>query len=217
MSRGRGAVLVGVVVLLVAGCSGASDGVASPMPQNPGVSQSVSSSPSESQPPGGGRLPHSGAPAVSDPLPESAIPEDPCDAFTREQVEYALGDNAPEGKREEIATGPTCTWQDSESGAGFGAFYGLNPPEGLSAYYRNTKPQVEVWHELPPIGGFPAVAFQKYKDQVSCTAAVGLSDELTVDVPVSPSRAKYGELDPCEMAQDMAEMLVGNLKERAGR
>ncbi|KHF44298.1 hypothetical protein MINT15_11800 [Saccharomonospora viridis] len=74
-----------------------------------------------------------------------------------------------------------------------------------------------MWHELPPIGGFPAVAFQKYKDQVSCTAAVGLSDELTVDVPVSPSRAKYGEVDPCDAAQDMAEMLVENLKERAGR
>src|SRR5690606_15814986 len=119
MSRGRGAVLVGAVVLLVAGCSATSDGVASPASQDPGVSQSVSSSSSESQSPGGGRLPHSGAPVVSDPLPESAIPEDPCDAFTREQVEYALGDNAPEGKREELPTGPTCIWQDAESGAGW--------------------------------------------------------------------------------------------------
>ncbi|WP_282771457.1 DUF3558 family protein, partial [Saccharomonospora viridis] len=90
-----GAVLVGAVVLLVAGCSATSDGTASPASQDPGVSQSVSSSSSESQSPSGGQLPHSGAPAVSDPLPESAIPEDPCDAFTREQVEYALGDDAP--------------------------------------------------------------------------------------------------------------------------
>src|SRR5690606_19789158 len=108
MMRMPGAVLVGVVVLLVAGCSGASDGVASPMPQNPGVSQSVSSSSSERQSPGGGRLPHSGAPAVSDPLPESAIPEDPCDVFTREQIEYALGDDAPEGERDDFVTGPGC-------------------------------------------------------------------------------------------------------------
>src|SRR5690606_21660742 len=137
MSRGRGAVLVGVVVLLVAGCSATSDGVASPASQDPGVSQSVSSSPSESQSPGGGRLPHSGAPAVSDPLPESVLPEDPCDAFTREQVEAAVGDNAPEGKREELPTGPTCTWQDTESGACFGAFYSTTLRQGLSAYYKN--------------------------------------------------------------------------------
>ncbi|WP_298180066.1 DUF3558 domain-containing protein, partial [Saccharomonospora sp.] len=77
--------------------------------------------------------------------------------------------------------------------------------------------QVEVWHELPPIGGFPAVAFQKYKDQVSCTVAVGLSDEITVDVHANPSRSKDGEISPCDMAQDMAELLVENLKERAGR
>ena len=84
MSRGRGAVLVGAVVLLVAGCSATSDGTASPASQDPGVSQSVSSSSSESQSPGGGQLPHSGAPVVSDPWPESVLPEDPCNAFTRE-------------------------------------------------------------------------------------------------------------------------------------
>ena len=64
-------------------------------------------------------MPHSGAPAVSDPLPESVLPEDPCDVFTREQIEYVLGDNAPEGKRDELPTGPTCIWRDAESGAGW--------------------------------------------------------------------------------------------------
>ena len=162
-------------------------------------------------------MPHSGAPAVSDPLPESAVPEDPCDAFTREQVEYALGDNAPEGKREELPTGPTCTWQDTESGAGFGAFYSTTLRQGLSAYYKNTKPEVEVWRELPPIGGFPAIAYQLSKQGTSCGVAIGFADDYVIEVPVTPSRAKLGEVDPCDMAQEMAEVLVGNLKERAGR
>ena len=139
-------------------------------------------------------MPHSGAPAVSDPLPESAIPEDPCDAFTREQIEYALGDNAPEGKREELPTGPTCTWQDSESGAGFGAFYSTTLRQGLSAYYKNSKPQVEVWRELPPIGGFPAIAYQSDKEEVSCGVAIGFADDYVIEVPANPSRAKIGEL-----------------------
>ena len=217
MRRMAGAVLVGAVVLLVAGCSATSDGTASPASQDPGVSQSVSSSSSESQSPSGGQLPHSGAPAVSDPLPESVLPEDPCDAFTREQVEYALGDNAPEGKREELPTGPTCIWRDAESGAGFGAFYSTTLRQGLSAYYKNSKPQVEVWRELPPIGGFPAIAYQSDKEEVSCGVAIGFADDYVIEVPANPSRAKIGELDPCEMAQDMAELLVENLKERAGR
>ena len=217
MRRMAGAVLVGAVVLLVAGCSATSDGTASPASQDPGVSQSVSSSPSESQSPGGGRLPHSGAPAVSDPLPESAIPEDPCDAFTREQVEYALGDDAPEGERGDVATGPACAWQDTDSGAGFKAFFGTVGGEGLSSYYQNTQPESEEWEELPPIHGFPAVAFQITADGMNCQVVAGLADEYTVAVAANPSRAKIGELDPCDLAQEMAELLVENLKERAGR
>ena len=217
MRRMAGAVLVGAVVLLVAGCSATSDGTASPASQDPGVSQSVSSSSSESQSPGGGRLPHSGAPAVSDPLPESAIPEDPCDAFTREQIEYALGDNAPEGKRDDFVTGPGCKWRDSVSGAMVWASYSTKTREGLSSFYQNAQPRAQVWRELSPIGGFPAIAYQSYEGEKSCSVVIGVADDFAVTAAGAPSRAKYGELDPCEMAQDMAELLVENLKERAGR
>lgn len=44
-------------------------------------------------------LPQSGGPAVSDPLPESVIAGDPCEALTRQQVEQALGGNAPQSER----------------------------------------------------------------------------------------------------------------------
>src|SRR5690606_34126123 len=172
MSRGRGAVLAGAVVLLVAGCSATSDGVASPASQDPGVSQSVSSSSSESQSPGGGRLPHSGAPAGSDPLPESAIPEDPCDAFIREQVQDALGDNAPEGKRDDFVTGPGCKWRDSVAGAMVWASYSTKTREGLSSFYQNAQPRAQVWRELSPIGGFPAIAYQAHKGGTSCSVVI---------------------------------------------
>jgi hypothetical protein len=217
MMRMTRAVLAGAVVLLVAGCSATSDGTASPASQDPGVSQSVSSSSSESQSPSGGQLPHSGAPAVSDPLPESAIPEDPCDVFTREQIEYALGDDAPEGERDDFVTGPVCKWRDSVSGATVWASYSTKTREGLSSFYQNAQPRAQVWRELSPIGGFPAIAYQAHKGGTSCSVVIGVADDFAVTAAGAPSRARYGKTDPCEMAQDMAEMLVGNLKERAGR
>ena len=217
MMRMAGAVLVGAVTLLVVGCSSTSDGTASPAPQNSTASQSVTSSPTESQSPSGSPLPHSGAPAVSDPLPESAVPEDPCDAFTREQIEYALGDDAPEGERDDFVTGPVCVWQDSVSGATVWASYSTKTREGLSSFYQNAQPRAQVWRELSPIGGFPAIAYQAYEGETSCSVVIGVADDFAVTADAAPSRAKDGEIDPCEMAQDMAELLVENLKERAGR
>src|SRR5690606_37975486 len=217
MRRMAGAVLVGAVVLLVAGCSATSDGVASPASQDPGVSQSVSSSSSESQSPGGGRLPHSGAPAVSDPLPEPAIPDAPRDALTPERSEYAPGDNAAEGKRDDFVAGHGCKWRDSVSGAMVWASYSTKTREGLSSFYQSAQPRAQVWRELSPIGGFPAIAYQAHKGGTSCSVVIGVADDFAVTAAGAPSRAKYGEIDPCDAAQDMAELLVGNLKERAGR
>nr|WP_277669651.1 DUF3558 domain-containing protein [Saccharomonospora viridis] len=218
MMRMPGAVLAGAVVLLVAGCSATSDGVASPTPQDSAASQSVSSSSSESQSPGGGQLPHSGAPAVSDPLPESVLAIDPCEVLTRDQVEEMLGDDAPEGQRNDLKTGPSCDWQDPKSGAGFSVYLGTETRQGLSGYYQNTKPQAGIWREVPEFHGFPAVVSSADESPyTSCHMAVGLADEYTISVGVTLSRDRMGKGDKCEPVQKLAEMLVENLKERAGR
>ena len=70
---------------------------------------------------------------------------------------------------------------------------------------------------MSPIGGFPAIAYQAHKGGTSCSVVIGVADDFAVTAAGAPSRARYGKTDPCEMAQDMAELLVGNLKERAGR
>ena len=217
MTRVVSLALVGAVVLSVAGCSGTSDGVASPVSPSSDVSQPVSSSSSESQLPGG-QLPHSGAPAVSDPLPESVLAIDPCEVLTRDQVEEMLGDDAPEGQRNDLKTGPSCDWQDPKSGAGFSVYLGTETRQGLSGYYQNTKPQAGIWREMPEFHGFPAVVSSADESPyTSCHMAVGLADEYTISVGVTLSRDRMGKGDKCEPVQKMAELLVENLKERAGR
>ncbi len=94
------AAMTAAILVGVTGCSTTSDGT----PTTPSTPSSRIPSSAESSAPA---LPHSGAPKVNNPLPESALPENPCDAFTRDQVEAALGSDAPEGERDDdFATGP---------------------------------------------------------------------------------------------------------------
>ncbi|MFD2398436.1 DUF3558 domain-containing protein [Prauserella oleivorans] len=162
-------------------------------------------------------LPYSRAPAVNDPLPESVVSGDPCEALTRQQIEQALGENAPEGTPKETEAGPGCNWQDSQSGAGFTVFFSNVTGQGLSAYYANTQPQVKVWRELPPIEGFPAVAYKTADDDLICSVAVGLADEFAVDVVGGLGRAADNQVDPCDAMQALAALVVQNLRQKAGR
>lgn len=207
MTRVVAALVAAAAALLVAGCSESSPGRAAPMPSS--SSNTASGLPSTST------LPHSGAPAVDDPLPKSVITGDPCAALTRRQVEEALGKNASAGERDDIETGPTCEWEDSTSGAGFIVFFGTVVGEGLSSYYQNTKPQSGTWRELSSLEGFPAVAFQSKGNDLTCEVAVGLADEYTVAVGSSPSHG--AEITACELSQKLAEVVVQNLKQKAGR
>lgn len=200
--------VVGLCLATVtAGCSAEpTEGVASETPTSSGTAAVRANG-----------LPHSGAPAVSTPLPESVLPRDPCRAFTRQQIVEALGADAPEGERDDIATGPWCSWQDSTTGAGIFVNFLTETREGLSTLYRNMRPVVKVWREIPSIGGFPAVAFQSTENQRACSVNVGLSDVYAVSVSVVPGRAKKDRVDLCELSGKLAQTLVDNLKERAGR
>lgn len=204
------AAMTAAILVGVTGCSTTSDGT----PTTPSTPSSRVPSSAESSAPA---LPHSGAPKVNNPLPESALPENPCDAFTRDQVEAALGSDAPEGERDDdFATGPMCDWTDSASATIITVFFSTKTGEGLSAVYANTKPQTDFWETLPPIHGFPAVmtSFEE-ASEASCHVFVGLADHYTVSASVANPRKPHAT--NCDSAERLADMLVGNLLQRAGR
>ncbi|MBN9741066.1 DUF3558 domain-containing protein [Amycolatopsis sp. A1MSW2902] len=196
------------VVSVAAGCSG---GSATPPPaSSPAASSSTATG-----------LPHSGAPKVEHPLPESVLSGQPCqDALTSDQLTQIFG-MVLQGKPDTLSgIGAECRWSNVDSGSGLTIYYGTQTHQGLSAVYRGTKPQSKVWRVLPPVQGFPAVAhstFDSGTDTGFCQVSVGISDESTVDASLTPSDAKRaGGADPCELSARVADMVVSNLKRKAG-
>lgn len=210
MRRVIAALATGSAALVAAGCSGETGGAAEP----PAADSSASSSPST----GSSALPNSGAPAVTSPLPESVLSGDPCEALTRQQIADALGEGASQGERRDLDTvGPGCDWHAATSGdGGFVVSFNTASRQGLSEVYANAKPQMDVFRELEPIEGFPAVAYKRGDAARECTVDVGLANEYTVSITSTQSTAKEGKADSCEGTETVASWLVGNLTQKAG-
>src|SRR5690606_7943084 len=184
---GRVSAVVGVgLVLAVAGCSEGVGGDAAPTSES---SVSVSTVPSSSASAGAARgsgLPHSGAPAVADPLPESALPSDPCEVLTPQQVEEILGEGAAAGKRADLdGLGPGCDWGNQDTLGGFRIGFHTVNRQGLSASYANVKPRSAIFREVGPVDRFPAVAYKDSEDDRMCTVVVGLADDYAISATVS--------------------------------
>ncbi|MEU4670006.1 DUF3558 domain-containing protein [Amycolatopsis sp. NPDC023774] len=193
-----------VVLAATAGCSGTT--AATPTTTPP--------------PPSTKTLPHSGAPKVEHPLPASVLSGDPCqDGLTADQIERILG-TAAQGERDDAeGLGPACNWHNTDTGAVVGVGYSTQPREGLSAVYAGTKSQAKIWQVLPAIQGFPAVAHSTDSpgpDNDLCQVSVGVSDELAFDASVGLSQAKVGKTNPCDVAATVADMVVTNLRQKAG-
>ncbi|MEY7971257.1 DUF3558 domain-containing protein [Saccharomonospora xinjiangensis] len=201
----------GLAVLMIAACSEGQEGEMR-LPRVP-ILQSPSSLES------GSGLPHSGAPAVVDPLPESVLSDHPCEILTPEQVRQALGPRASEGERKDLnAVGPGCGWSSQENLGGFQIGFNTVSREGLSATYANAKPRSGVFRELGSIHDFPAVAYKDSEDDRICTVVVGVANEYSITATVGLSvAAESANTDSCVPAEKVAEVVVGNLKAKAGR
>lgn len=202
-------------LLLAAGCSGEAGGQAEPAggPSAPTSSAATSGSAPQSSTSESSSLPHSGAPRVADPLPESVLSDDACDALTTEQLSNALGKAAP-GQPKGLPIGPSCDWSNPESFTGITVAYSVESREGLSAQYANTKPKTPSFQETDPVLGFPAIQYQLEEGSDGCTVAVGLADEYSVTVVVTQSEGSASS-DPCNGAARVAQDVVGNLKGKA--
>lgn len=200
-------------LLLTAGCSGEADGQAESTGGEPTQTSSAGASSSAPESSMTADLPHSGAPKVADPLPESVLSDDSCEALTPDQLTDALGKASP-GEPEDLPVGPSCRWSNPERFSGITVTYSVESRQGLSAQYANTKPDEPTFQEASPVLGLPAVEFKPSEGSPTCTTAVGLADEYSVSVTVTLGRDAEGA-DPCQGAARVAEDVVGNLKAKA--
>ena len=159
-------------------------------------------------------------PKVTTPLPATVLDGSPCDsALTSAQVVSFIGTpKTPE--RDDIATGPACTWFSLDGGSGqIGVYYNTKGPGGLAVTYHNVKPQSERW-EPTSLQGYPAVAGTgKGEDQNAtggCNVFVGIRDDLDFGVSLTlGDNARKRGVDSCEGAKDVANTVLTNLKGRS--
>ena len=191
-----------------AGCTTQSRGEPTPATTLDGTS-SQSQQPSSG---GGEELPFAGAPEVTDPLDTTRFQQDPCQALTAAQTRKL--NLPPSGTPEKgRPLGNACIWSNTETLAEAEVHFSDKDPRGLSALYA-VKDQYAYFEELPPIDGFPAVARSGVDDRDTgrCSVVVGVSDEVTFDVPVRLSDANVGKRDPCEAAVQVARMALETMK-----
>ncbi|WP_329070204.1 DUF3558 domain-containing protein [Amycolatopsis sp. NBC_01480] len=194
---------------VAAGCSG---------PNTPGTPSPASQPPSSSAAPASQTPPYAGAPKVASPLPSTVLSGSACDALTPDQVKVNIGVTVA-GKPDHLpGIGAECNWANSQTGGQIGVFYVTEPKTGLSGNYANTRPQMAVWKELPPIQGFPAVAYSDdgKPNPSYCAVSVGITDTLSIDVHANLSDQKAGKVDACAIAPETANDVVTTLKQKAG-
>ncbi|WP_154676355.1 DUF3558 domain-containing protein [Amycolatopsis benzoatilytica] len=191
--------------LLLAACSSTTGGIPAPAP-------STSSSPSGDLPPYGG------APKVDNPLPDSVLSGSPCEALTPQQISKNFGTDVT-GEPSSSPLGTKCTWSAPDGGPVLVIFYTTKQKQGLSIVYKQVKPQMKRFDVLPPIQGFPAVAYDKSPGPMSpgCQVAVGLSDTLEFEAGLELGEANRGKADACDLGADAAADAVTTIKQKAGR
>ncbi|MBB4689838.1 DUF3558 domain-containing protein [Amycolatopsis jiangsuensis] len=188
---------------LAAGCSSTTAGT-------PTASSTPTTDPSAKT------VPYGGAPKVENPLPDNALSGDPCQALTPQQITEQLG-SAITGKPDSQPIS-SCSWTNPDTTASIGVSYYPASNDGLSNAYVNVKPQMKRWDVLPPIQGFPAVAYatQAGSTPNTCNVLVGVTDRLSFLVDVAPRTEKMGKVDSCAGAADVANDVITTLKQNAG-
>ncbi|WP_176439850.1 DUF3558 domain-containing protein [Haloechinothrix alba] len=192
-------------VFLLAGCSHEAGGEAEPEAPDSGQQQEDVN------------LPHSGAPAVEDPIEDtSAFETDICSVLTDEQLDRLSADVAQAEPDPENDIGPTCNWRTDTRDESFGGSLLTTDGEGLSSSYENAEAGgSELFMELDPIDGHPAIAvdLNDGREDGYCNVSVGLRDDLSFYLGLDAIRdsSPYHD-DPCDAAYEIAEMAVETIK-----
>lgn len=159
------------------------------------------------------QLPSDGAPKVKDPLDVRRYQQNPCRMLTAEQLHEL---NLPiHGDQPQAPLGLACEWMNPETRGDVEIQWGDKNPRGLSGAYAARKADRWAYFvEYPDIEGFPGVAASQSDNRNlgECNVEVGVADQLTFIAFIGLSPANVGKKDPCEVAVQVAGMMVKTMK-----
>nr|WP_246361338.1 DUF3558 domain-containing protein [Haloechinothrix aidingensis] len=195
--------------MLVTGCSDSTTGTTDP------AGQGDAGNGQEQQ----NRLPHSGAPAVEDPVEDTREYEaDPCTILPDDKLDdvgFPIEDSSEDL---EASVGPRCTYHVEGVLAGtLGVSLAKAESGGLSHIYSlNEDGILELFEEVDDIHGHPAViaAERDQRENGECDIYIGLRDDAGLDVQVTFSSAEHSEHHdaPCDAAYRLAELGIETLQ-----
>lgn len=202
--------LIGLLCLVLAGCTTTSQGEPTPETTS-AITDSPSSSTDEND-----DLPTNGAPKVGDPLDTTRFQQEPCATLTKAQ---AADLNLPAtGEPTDIVGGVGCEWDNRDTrGYALVGFVTSNSKGLSNVYASNERGEYSYFNPLPDINGYPGVVahIEDSRSRGICGVFVGVTDELVVDIAVKLSAANVGNADPCEVVVDVAGMALQTMKEGA--
>jgi len=188
--------LAAAVSLLAGGCGTETAGTA------------VTSAPSSA------RLPSDGAPAVADPITNTAAVEaDPCSAIPTGEIE-AIGGRTDGSRLDPMSAGNSCTWSFADGPSNVNAGLVTGNKEGLSSLYaQHATGGLTTFKPVAPINGYPAAIYANGGEgEGTCTLAVGIRDDLAYTVIPLLSMTHPVYSDPCGMATKVAAAAIKHLK-----
>lgn len=202
--------LIGLLCLVLAGCTTTSPGEATPEATTTGAS-------TDSPPPSSDDnddLPANGAPKVDNPLDTTNFQQDPCTTLTATQ---ATDLNLPStGEPTDIVGGVGCEWDNRETRGHVLVGFVTGNPKGLSNIYAaNERGEYPYFKPLQDVNGYPGVVadVEDRRPRGVCGVIVGVTDKLVVDIVLHLSAANVGQKDPCEVVVDVASMALQTMEE----
>ncbi|MBB5853863.1 DUF3558 domain-containing protein [Amycolatopsis umgeniensis] len=179
-----------------------------------GCSEQKTGKPSPTNAPSSAALPSDGAPAVTNPIANTAaIETDPCTAVPAAEIE-TIGGKIDGSRIEPMTMGKGCTWSFADGPSTVNAGLVTGNKQGLSTLYaQKARGGLTTFKPVDPIDGYPAVIYANGGEgKGTCTLAVGVRDDLVYTVIPLLSSDHPMLADPCGMATKIAAAAIKNLK-----
>ncbi|MGW4126604.1 DUF3558 domain-containing protein [Amycolatopsis japonica] len=159
-------------------------------------------------------LPSNGAPAVADPITNTAqFESDPCTVIPSAEIE-SVGGKVERSEQEELTMGKACAWIFAKGANTVSAGLVAGNKDGLSSLYaQNATGGLTTFKPVEQVAGYPAVVYANGGEGPgTCTLAVGVRNDLvyTVIPRLGSDHPLYS--DPCGMATKVAAAAIKHLK-----
>ncbi|RSN59059.1 DUF3558 domain-containing protein [Amycolatopsis sp. WAC 04182] len=179
-----------------------------------GCSDQKSGTPTPTSAPSPTGLPSNGAPAVANPIANTARYEsDPCATIPTADIE-SIGGQVERSEQENMTMGKACAWIFSKGANTVSAGLVAGNKDGLSSLYaQNATGGLTTFKPVEPVAGYPAVVYANGGEGPgTCTLAIGVRDDLvyTIIPRLGSDHPSYS--DPCGLAAKVGAAGIKNLK-----